>query len=236
MKIKRKHLKYLIEQMIFEVNPDMATGVDPAISSGQLQRIEMEIKDYKLMLSRSLNISEQELENVIATPGCYLEFISTNPMTEGKLFWKNSAGDVLCQWDAVSGKPKYFNKNPKETMKIKNEGPTPEGRYIVEEIQVADKGLTATVKGIAKFFLMKSTYNWNLNTIARRVSWGNFRAPLIPMEGTDTFGRTSMYIHGGTIPGSIGCIDLMERMESFAKLYSIWYEKHGPITITVLYN
>ena len=236
MKIKRKDLNKLIENLILEINPDIAAGIDPVISSGEMQRIQSEINDYKLMLARSLNISEQDLTNVINLDGCYLEFISTNPMSEGKLFWKSSSGDILCQWDAVSGKPKYFDDNPKETMKIKNEGPTPEGVYEVGEIQAADKSLIATAKGVAKLILMKTTYNWNLNTVARRVSWGNFRAPLFPKEETDTFGRTSMYIHGGSIPGSIGCIDLMGGLESFAKLYSIWYENHGPINITVRYN
>lgn len=228
MKIKRKDLNKLIESLLLELNPDLVTGVDPNLTN---QRSE-----YRAELVKRLNISEEAFDKIINSGDCYLEFISTNPMTEGKLFWKNSSGNVLCQWDAVSGKEKYFKENPKETMKIKNEGPTPEGTYEVGEVQSADKSLTAFAKGIAKFFLGKSTYNWNLNTVARSISWGNFRMPLIPHEDTNTFGRTSMYIHGGLFPGSIGCIDLMGGIDSFAQLYGVWHEKHGRINITVRYN
>ena len=232
MKIKRKDLNKLIENLLLELNPDIVSGVDPNVSNTQLEQI----KDHKTQLIESLDISEAAFDEIINSDDCYLEFVSTNPMTEGKMYWKNSSGTILCQWDAVSGKEKYFNENPKETMKIKNEGPTPEGIYEVGEVQSADKSLSATAKGIASFFLGRAIYNWNLNTIARQVSWGNFRMPLIPHKDTNTFGRTSMYIHGGLIPGSIGCIDLLEGIDSFAQLYNIWHEKHGRINIKVIYN
>jgi hypothetical protein len=37
--------------------------------------------------------------------------------------------------------------------------------------------------------------------------WGSFRVPLEASSQTDTFGRTQMYLHGGSFDGSIGCID-----------------------------
>lgn len=40
-----------------------------------------------------------------------------------------------------------------------------------------------------------------------REDWGIFRVPLEPKEGTNTYNRTDMYIHGGTYNGSAGCID-----------------------------
>jgi hypothetical protein len=48
-------------------------------------------------------------------------------------------------------------------------------------------------------------------------SWGNQRIWLEPESGTNIYGRTGLSIHGGDIPGSRGCIDLVHYMESFAK-------------------
>ncbi len=42
----------------------------------------------------------------------------------------------------------------------------------------------------------------------KRPAWGDVRIPIEPEEGTDTFGRDRMYVHGGFIPGSAGCIDV----------------------------
>lgn len=38
--------------------------------------------------------------------------------------------------------------------------------------------------------------------------WGDWRAPLTPNEGTYTFGRRGFFLHGGSFPGSAGCIDV----------------------------
>jgi hypothetical protein len=50
-------------------------------------------------------------------------------------------------------------------------------------------------------------------------SWGNKRILLEPESGTNTYGRTGMSIHGGDVPGSRGCIDLVHNMVSFARRF-----------------
>lgn len=49
----------------------------------------------------------------------------------------------------------------------------------------------------------------------KSAAWGNSRIPIQPQSGTNTFGRHSMYIHGGAIPGSSGCIDLTSYNDDF---------------------
>jgi hypothetical protein len=41
---------------------------------------------------------------------------------------------------------------------------------------------------------------------------------LTPKAGTEAFGRDGFSIHGGTAPGSAGCIDLTDEMDEFADL------------------
>lgn len=51
-----------------------------------------------------------------------------------------------------------------------------------------------------------------VNDAARRYidprDWGLYRVPLHPQRGTNTFGRTGFFLHGGKRPGSAGCVDL----------------------------
>jgi len=44
---------------------------------------------------------------------------------------------------------------------------------------------------------------------------GNYRITLRVFPGTITHGRGGFFIHGGTRPGSAGCIDLTSAMDSF---------------------
>lgn len=45
-------------------------------------------------------------------------------------------------------------------------------------------------------------------------SWGTQRAFLNPSPGTNTFGRSGFSIHGDTSPGSAGCIDLCDMVNT----------------------
>lgn len=38
--------------------------------------------------------------------------------------------------------------------------------------------------------------------------WGDWRITLSPLSTTDTMGRSGFFIHGGSTPGSAGCIDI----------------------------
>ena len=47
-----------------------------------------------------------------------------------------------------------------------------------------------------------------------RSSWGNYRIIIHPYPTTETFGRGGMFLHGGDTPGSAGCIDLWDAMDT----------------------
>jgi hypothetical protein len=61
------------------------------------------------------------------------------------------------------------------------------------------------------------TGEWPGSTLA----WGTERVWADPTKETEenglTFGRRDMAIHGGSMPGSAGCVDLTDKMADFAK-------------------
>lgn len=50
-----------------------------------------------------------------------------------------------------------------------------------------------------------------------RSAWGNFRLTIHPYPSTQTHGRGGFFIHGGSVPGSAGCIDLMVNIDKFVE-------------------
>jgi hypothetical protein len=78
-----------------------------------------------------------------------------------------------------------------------NFGPIPEGTYWIDpsEIRKLTDNPGARFPGGA-------VYEPNLD------SWGRYRVPLHPDAGTNTHGRSGFYLHGGTMIGSQGCIDV----------------------------
>ena len=55
----------------------------------------------------------------------------------------------------------------------------------------------------------------------RQVIMGQLPPWLAPHANTQTFGRDNFSIHGGSDPGSAGCIDLMSEMDDFADLMQV---------------
>ncbi len=105
---------------------------------------------------------------------------------------------------AVSGKPENgkFDFSVKR-QKMEKIGPIPEGTYWLDSSE------------------LKSLWYY----IGKAVeSWGSHRITIHPFHSTHTFGRGGFFIHGGTIPGSAGCIDLTSHMEEFANLVSQYTE------------
>ncbi|MEX3955186.1 tlde1 domain-containing protein [Trinickia sp. EG282A] len=99
---------------------------------------------------------------------------------------------------AVSGQPTdaggfdYSVARQRES----NIGPIPSGRYWVQPSQMWAN-------------------RWY--SLAPRSSWGNHRLTIHVFPGTQTYGRGGFFIHGGTHPGSAGCINLRSRMDSFVR-------------------
>jgi hypothetical protein len=111
----------------------------------------------------------------------------------------NVTGTSTQSFTAVSGKPASdgsFDYSP-ERQKQENVGPIPEGTYWLDPTQL--KSLWYYFGGAA-------------------AAWGSHRITIHPFDSTHTFGRGGFFIHGGTSPGSAGCIDLTGQMEDFAKV------------------
>ena len=117
-------------------------------------------------------------------------------------------GGAILNWPAVSGRP---GKQVPEFQAQRDQGPLPEGYYQfkVSGLQKYDE--------ISDWQKLKGAFGrgeWR----GGPDSWGRYRFWLTPAPGTETFGRSGFTIHGGSTPGSAGCIDLTDEMDEFADL------------------
>ena len=170
-------------------------------------------------------------------------------------------GKVTKTWRAVSGRSYYhwymppaiwrrrYNLKPEEWSKYSNEGPTPPGNYTLGKTQErsSDKKwktdaqyiksvvATSTLSELPNSKITDETrHEFTDKTPSSFVAWGDYRWALKPSKGTDTHGRSSFYLHGGSTPGSIGCIDLVTESGSFADYYKAWQKKSNKTTIKVV--
>ena len=169
-------------------------------------------------------------------------------------------GSVIKSWPACSGRSYYqwyvkpeswkkrYTTSPEEWSKVKSEGPIPQGTYKLGPTEERD--LNARWRNddnFVKLTLAKqtvlllpnndvtlSTDDFKEITDPSRIAWGNFRFALIPQKGTNTFGRSGFFMHGGSLPGSIGCIDLVTGIRDFGQYYKAWLEKTGNTTIELI--
>lgn len=131
--------------------------------------------------------------------------------------------EVKKSWPAMSGDPDY--QSAKFTS-LKGAGPIPEGLWKVnqdqnqnfDDLSIPNK-LASYVGGVTKRIFNIPLGGWPGGTVA----WGNHRVPLEAAPGTDTQGRTDVFLHGGSSLGSKGCVDLAQNMDDFWE----WYRKYG---------
>ena len=145
---------------------------------------------------------------------------------DGKfLLWREVGGGKIIRhsWSAVSGRPGYQSK---EFQDLADKGPIPEGRWMVKQSEYQFIGERSLWE---KFKNSVGGGKWP----GGKDSWGRHRIWLLPLAGTTTHGRSGFSIHGGSTPGSAGCIDLTDQMEKFIKLFH-FYGKD--IELTVLYS
>lgn len=132
-------------------------------------------------------------------------------------------------FDAVSGKPDdpsgYWNTTrdfnySKERQSQENVGPTPEGTYSIRKSafnENTNPSGTDQYSYLSPFQKLKGTVGrgyWPGGTH----SWGNYRWQL-QNEGTETYGRSDFYLHGGGLWGSRGCIDCGSGITDFRKAF-----------------
>ena len=132
---------------------------------------------------------------------------------DGKTLTIYQDNKPIMSWEAVSGKKGFQSA---KYQNLKSTGPIPEGTYVARQSDLQ------FYKDISWGDRQRSSIGfgtWRGGTN----SWGNSRVWLEPSRETNALGRGGFSIHGGTEPGSAGCIDLTFSMDNFAK----WFENNG---------
>lgn len=225
MRISKKNLMLLIENFLYEDNEDKK-------SKPENLNILMSDDEVIKNIENAFDIDSDIVFKIIFDPNCSLFF------NGNKLKWLNGNNDEIYSWDASTSKDfdskKMYSsqyKNPRETMNISSYGATPEGMYQIGETQIRDESVQAWLTGMWKTFQSgvtgrfggsRTAWHWNANTQVSKDAWGDFRFPLIPESGTEMFGRSDMYLHGGKSPGSAGCIDTTKHISEIARLIIAW--------------
>ncbi|MBF0311744.1 MAG: DUF2778 domain-containing protein, partial [Magnetococcales bacterium] len=122
-------------------------------------------------------------------------------------YWKDGRIDKV--WSGVSGEKGFQSK---EHQSVVNKGPIPQGRYSVAQ------GQHQSIGGLDRLIGKVGQGNFPGGV----PTWGEHRVWLKPSLENEMHGRTKFTIHGGSEPGSAGCIDLTDEMESFSK----WFKDH----------
>jgi hypothetical protein len=142
------------------------------------------------------------------------------------------ANEILrFSYKAVSGRPDKDGKfdYSKERQGKKNEGPIPDGKYHInpqeiqyyEDISLYDKMWCAIGQGPFP---------------GGTDSWGIGRVWIYPKKVTvKGIARNDFSIHGGTEPGSAGCIDLTNNDKDFFDNLTKYRGKITKISLTVRY-
>ncbi len=130
---------------------------------------------------------------------------------DGRYLKLYNGDEVVNEWPAVSGRENFGSGRDQNK---RNYGPIPEGTYDIKQSRYQTIDAWNAVIGLNPLW---KTGRWAGSTLA----WGTERVWADPTKETEerglTFGRKDMAIHGGTMPGSAGCVDLTDKMADFAK-------------------
>ena len=121
-------------------------------------------------------------------------------------------GKTVLNVPAMSG---YKHKQYRDAQKEPNAGPIPDGKWILKKGKMQSR----SPDDDSVWNQIANRFDPNESWKNKPDSWGNHRIILEPAEGTNTYERDQMYVHGGKEPGSAGCIDLTDGMEQFADYF-----------------
>ena len=119
---------------------------------------------------------------------------------------------------------------------VANDGPIPEGEYLLAQGTGQDYQ-ESLLKKLNRWAVHQNNKLLDYISIndwtATPAGWGHQRIPIQALPNTNTFGRHSMYVHGGDNGfGSSGCIDLERGMSDF---YNDWLNYNGNLPLKVKY-
>lgn len=138
------------------------------------------------------------------------------------LSWLQEDGSDLSLW-AVSGVLGEDGQTNPDEQGIENVGPIPEGWYLADPSQIQN---WADLSVAQKAAALLQRGQWP----GGKVAWGENRLFLSPDQVGN---RSGFSIHGGTFPGSRGCIDLCANGTTFFNAFS----KHNrPVYLKVNYE
>ena len=128
-------------------------------------------------------------------------------------------GCTLLFSSSVKGEYSWFGRW--ESLQwTEGKGPIPEGWYFADPSRTQKWSDISTLNQIAStispayaFLTGQKLGAWPGGTIA----WGKYRVPLSPSQVGN---RGNFFIHGGAVPGSIGCIDLTKYNKNFFNVFS----------------
>ena len=170
-----------------------------------------------------------EYSNPQSAPALSLEFDGD------MLTFRVDEGDRIKRYSysAVAGKPLMDGSfdYSKERQKIAGEGPLPEGEYWINPNEIRYAPEPGSPKDILYMIggMMPPKKRFSPFP-GGSVAWGRGRVPIYPQEVVvDNVKRGGFTIHGGTEPGSAGCIDLTNQEEKFFKEI----EKYKKITDSI---
>jgi len=131
--------------------------------------------------------------------------------------------EIIKQIPAWSGKPRFGDEfDYSKYRQDRLGGPIPEGNYSVNPQEVQ----RPTAKDDVVSWLNSKIDDWSNNPdreqfgkyVGGRTSWGDCRIKInTPPELKAQTGRSEFFIHGGKEPGSLGCIDLLNREKEFCE-------------------
>ena len=157
---------------------------------------------------------------------------NVNLLFDGSNLYLSGESKTQCwqkTYPAVSGKASTsglkltFDYTPKAQTTM-NAGPIPEGKYWVNPSEMWEYGTKAW---------LADALAWGTPI---ETGFGKYRLTIHHYPTTKTHRRGGFFIHGGKVPGSIGCIDLHKHMPQFVRdLDKIVGRKACYVDLTVRY-
>ena len=150
---------------------------------------------------------------------------------DGERLTLTDNGKEIISVPAMSGRPSEDGSfdYSKDRWDDKGVGPIPEGSYSINTKNIqwwTEQSTLQRTLAFSGLFGIKSLRagTWPGGLIA----WGVAR---VEINGYNPYGRTNMFIHGGSFPGSAGCIDLMGNDLRFFRALNNYKNTIIPLTV-----
>ena len=203
------------------------TNADTTLWSGGYNNYTLDNQKRQCNVSSGMQCAPQNgnyIANMTPISPDYSQLASLE--FDGKnLIWLQN-GQPVKYYPAMSGHEGFQGV---QYTNVANDGPIPEGDYLLAQGSGQDYTENLWYKINRNMWPRPIRKNWTVTP----AGWGHQRIPIQPLPNTNTFGRHSMYIHGGDNGfGSAGCIDLERGMPNF---YNDWLEYNGTLPLEVKY-